>query len=273
MLAKIKILSIPILATAIVGLSMVITTGSSSAASATISHSYHSSGRITPGSLVSLDPSQSNKIELSDLDNGKQLIGIANGQSIIAIDPDSGNTKVATNGTVDALVSNLNGNISTGNDVSVSALQGVGMKAGPGSHAIGLAEANFNNQSSGVQSQVIKDDNGNSHSILVGTIPINISITTLPISSGIKLNSLQQIIKSLTGHTLSTSRIILALIIALITIVLLVTLTYASIYGSIISIGRNPLARIVILRSLSGVIVMALLTAVVACISIIFLLS
>jgi len=273
MFTKFKILSTPLLSLVVVGAFITFTTTPSLAASATISHSYYSSGTLTSGSLVSLDPSQSNTVELSDLNNGKQLIGIVNNQSIVAINPNSGNARVATSGTVDALVSNLNGNISTGNEVSVSALQGVGIKAVPGSHVIGLAEANFNSRSPNVQSQTIKDDNGNNHSILVGTIPINISITTVPISSGIKLNSLQQIVKSLTGHTISTERIVLALSIAVVAIVLLVTLTYASIFGTIISIGRNPLAKLTILRGLNGVILMALITAIVACIAIIFLLN
>jgi len=260
MFTKFKILSTPLLSLVVVGAFITFTTTPSLAASATISHSYYSSGTLTSGSLVSLDPSQSNTVELSDLNNGKQLIGIVNNQSIVAINPNSGNARVATSGTVDALVSNLNGNISTGNEVSVSALQGV-------------AEANFNSRSPNVQSQTIKDDNGNNHSILVGTIPINISITTVPISSGIKLNSLQQIVKSLTGHTISTERIVLALSIAVVAIVLLVTLTYASIFGTIISIGRNPLAKLTILRGLNGVILMALITAIVACIAIIFLLN
>jgi hypothetical protein len=78
------------------------------------------------------------------------------------------------------------------------------------------------------------------------------------------LSGLQRFARSLTGHEVSTPRIVISLVIAILTIVAIIVLMYAGIYGSIVSIGRNPLARVSIFRALSRVLAMALLAFVVA---------
>ncbi len=50
----------------------------------------------------------------------------------------------------------------------------------------------------------------------------------------------------------------------------LITLIYASIYGSIVSIGRNPLAKYAVFRTLGSVLGLAALTAAISCLIIFF---
>ncbi|HVX24249.1 MAG TPA: hypothetical protein VG992_02810 [Candidatus Saccharimonadales bacterium] len=235
------------------------------ASSANISHSYQADGHITNGSLVSLDPTQTDAVQAANTKNGERLLGVAvaTNDSLLAVDPNAGNIQIATNGTVNTLVSNVNGDIKVGDQISVSPFNGVGMKAAPGAHVIGLAQTAFDSSTVGSTSETVTDVQGKQHQIIVGYVRLSIAVGTATNASA-SLNNLQRLAKALTGHTVSTARIIVALIVALVGLTALITLTYASIYGSIISIGRNPLAKFAIFRTLGSVLTVASLTAVIA---------
>jgi uncharacterized membrane protein YcfT len=89
---------------------------------------------------------------------------------------------------------------------------------------------------------------------------------------GAKLNFLQRLVKSLTGHTISTARIVVSLIVAFLALVILIDVIHASIYGGLVSIGRNPLAKYAVFRVLIYITVSAGLTTIVAGTIIFFLL-
>jgi hypothetical protein len=249
---------------------------SANAASSNISHAYQASSAIPNGSLVSLNPQRSGYIELADSANGQSLLGLvlASSNSLIAVDASANKTQVATNGTASALVSTLNGNISVGDPVGVSAFAGIGMKALPGSNVVGLAQATFNSKSPGAIQRQVKNKTGQSQEIWVGFVPVNIAVgTNTAPAGGAKLNSLQKLVKSLTGRTIPTARIILSLAVAIITLSILVSFIHASIYGGLVSIGRNPLAKHAVFRVLVYITGMAAGTAAIAAVIIFLLLS
>ncbi len=236
------------------------------ASSANISHSYSSEGSIKNGSLVSLDPRRSDYVQAATSSNGQRLLGIAvaSDDSLLAIDPMAGAVQVATSGTANGLVSTLNGDIAVGDQVSVSPFEGVGMKATPGSRVIGLAQTSFNIQTSGARVQQVTDKKGKVSQVQVGFVRLGIAPGRAASAAADNLNSLQRYAKNLGGHTISTARVVLSLIIALVALTSIITLMYSSVYASIISIGRNPLAKYAVFRSLTSVLGMAALTAVVA---------
>lgn len=245
------------------------------ASSANISHSYHATGTLDNGQLVSLDPAQSDYVQPADTTNGSRLLGVvvAANDSLLAVDPTQGNVQVATSGTVTALVSTLNGDINVGDQVAVSPFSGVGMKASPGSYIIGLAQTAFNAHSQGGVTQTVTDRSGNSTKVTLGDVGLNIGIgLNNTADAQAQLNSLQKLAKSLTGHSVSTVRVVISLVVALMAALALLTLMYASIYGSIISVGRNPLAKYAIFRTLGSVLGMAALTAGLAGVTIFLLL-
>lgn len=247
-----------------------------SAASANISRSYHAAATIPNGSLVSVDSRQQGFVQLADTSNANRLVGVAlpSGDSLLAIDPSNTTVQVAVSGTVSVLVSNVSGDIKIGDEVGVSPFAGVGMEAQPGSHLIGIAQTAFNSQTSGASIEGVKDTSGKDHQIRLGLIRLAISIGTGANTSGggTQANFLQRLIRALTGKTISTVRIVLSLVILTVALVSLITLVYASIYGSIISVGRNPLAKNAVFRTLSSVLLMAIITVGVACITIYYLL-
>jgi len=247
------------------------------ASSANISHSYKADESIPNGSVVSLDPQHSGYVQLATTANGSRVLGVAllNSDSLLAVDSDNAPIQVAINGSVNTLVSTLNGNIKVGDQISVSPFGGIGMGAMPGTHVVGIAQTAFNNTSSGATAESVKDKTGQTRQIEVGYVRLSIAVGTAG-NAGTggtpQLNLLQKLVKSLTGHTVSIIRILLSIVVTIISIVSLVTLIYASIYGSIVSIGRNPLAQHAVFRTLTSVMVMAVLTIAIACVTIFYLL-
>ncbi|MGH7192347.1 MAG: hypothetical protein ACREJM_02300, partial [Candidatus Saccharimonadales bacterium] len=245
------------------------------ASSANISHSYHASTAIKDGSLVSLDSRRSDYVVPSNVDNGSQLLGIAVAEkdSLIAVDSMSGAIQVATTGVASAFVSTLNGDINVGDAVGVSPFNGVGMKAEPGSRVIGLAQTAFNGGTQGATTEKVTDKSGHDRTVKLGYVRVNIAISTEAAASAGNSNGLQKAVKALTGRTIPTQRIILSIAVAIVALLALITLVYASIYGSIVSIGRNPLAKYAVFRTLGAVLGLALLTTVVSGVIIYFLLK
>jgi len=245
------------------------------ASSANISHSYHSLGSIPNGSLVSLDASRSDYVQLGDTGNGSRLLGVAvaKDDSLLAVDPADDRVQVATTGNATALVSDLNGDIKVGDQISVSPFSGVGMKASPGLYVIGLAQTPFSKSSQSVQEQTVTDKQGHSSRIEIGYVKVNVAVGRGINGSGAQiLNGLQRLGQSLTGKVISTPRLVISLVVTFVATLSLITLMYASIYGSIISIGRNPLAKYAVFRTLGSVLGLAVLTAAVAGLTLVLLL-
>ena len=251
------------------------------ASSANISRSYKAASSIPNGSIVSLDPSQTGLVELANIDNGSRIVGVAlpSNDSLLAVNPTNGTIQVAVSGTVNTLVSTVNGDIKAGDQVAVSPFGGIGMDATPGLHVIGIAQTSFNDNTTGATVEAVKDKSGNAQQVHVGFTKISIAIGTAGTAGngglgGIsQLNFLQQIIKSLTGRTISTVRILLSIFIAIITLISLTTIIHAAVYSTIISIGRNPLARGAVYRALISVMLMTILTVSTACVAVFYLLN
>ena len=98
------------------------------AASPNISRSYLAYGSVSNGSLVSLLPGKSDNVEEANTANGSRLIGVVvqSNESLLAVNPSNTSVQVATDGVANVLVSNVNGNINVGQQVSVSPFNGVG---------------------------------------------------------------------------------------------------------------------------------------------------
>jgi hypothetical protein len=244
------------------------------ATTANISHPYKSTEQLQPGSLVSLDSQKSGYVTTANINNGSRLLGVvvSSQDSLVAVDANSGMAQVAIRGVANTLVSNFSGDIRPGDKITVSPFSGVGMKANSGYMAIGTAETAFNSHSTGVISQDVTDKNGKKHSIVIGYVRLAIAINTTPAGKTKELSGFQKLGRSVTGRTIPTYRVVVSLIVALMTIVVVLTLLYASVFGSVASISRNPLAKGAILGSFVSVLTMAGLTILIAVVLITFML-
>jgi len=245
------------------------------ASSANISHSYNASTNIANGSLVSLDPVHSGYVQPANVTNGTRLLGVAvaSNDSLLAVDSTQGNVQVATSGTANTLVSTLDGSIDVGDRIAVSPFNGIGMKSVTGSYDIGLAQTAFNSSSKNATTEQVTSKNGQSTRVQVGYIRLTIAVGIDNSSGGqSSLDTLQKIVKSLTGRTISTVRVVISFAVTVVALIALITLIYASIYGSIISIGRNPLAKNDVFVSLASVVAVAVLLVLVAGVTVFLLL-
>lgn len=259
---------------AVSGTLMLLGLAPAGASSANISRSYQSSTPIKSGSIVSLDKERNDFVEASSVTNGSSLLGVAvaANDSLLAVDETAGKAQVATSGDAKTLVSTLNGDIKVGDQVAVSPFAGVGMKAVPGSRIVGLAQSSFNDSSDGASKQEVTDKNGKTKQLSIGYVSVSIAIGTKSSADTQQLSSLQKLGKSLTGHTVSTTRVLISLLTVIVSIVALTTLIYASIYGGIISIGRNPLARYAVFRTLGSVLGMVAIIAIISGVTVFLLL-
>ena len=212
-------------------------------------------------------------MELANSGNGARLVGVAvdSQDSLLAVDPNLGRVQVATSGSANVLVSDIDGDIAAGDMVAVSPVDGLGMDAKPSDRIVGVAESSFSAKSSGAESRQITDETGHSHQIHVGYVLVNLAVGTAP-SATANLNGIQKFARSLTGHVVSMTRLIISLTITVLAFGTLITLVYSSIYGGIISIGRNPLAKAQVLRTVRDALLMSSLIAVLATIAVFLLL-
>jgi hypothetical protein len=255
----------------------VIAMASASAAAPTISKAYYAKSSLTTGSIVRLLPGSKNTIAVANVSTPRELIGVSesSNESLLAINPSSSTVQVAISGAAETLVSTINGNIKQGDYVAVSPFGGMGMESEPGDYDVGIALANFSSQSDGAKQQKVTNTSGRTTSVWTGEIPVNIAVgvDNGNNSANANLNNLQKLARSLTGHTISTGRVIAAMTLAVLAFATLVTLTYSATYGSIVSIGRNPLAKIEILKGLRVIVTAVVVIALVAGLLIYLLLS
>jgi hypothetical protein len=237
-----------------------------SAASANVSKSFQSNQTIPNGSLVSL-VSGSSYVQLANTSNSENLSGVSlsRNDSLLAVNPSLDRVQVATSGVVNVLVSNVNGDIKAGDDIAVSPFNGVGMKSSSGDRIIGTSLTSFNSTTQGALRETVTNTEGQKNTLEVGYVKIDISIgVMIKPTSNSPLVSLQQFVEGITGKPISIARLLIGLVITFIAIVTIITLTYASIYGGIVSIGRNPLAKFAVFRTMSSVLLMVLAIALVA---------
>ena len=235
------------------------------AATANISRSYKTNQNIPNGSLVSLTQG-GQSVQLANMSNDQNLAGVTldSDSSLIAVNPTAGTVQVATSGIANVLVSNVNGSISAGDDIAASPFNGVGMKASEGDRIIGSSLTGFNSDTAGAYQQVVTDASGNSKNIVVGYVKVSISIGTVDQkNSSFSIDSLQQFVENLTGKPISVARLLIALVITVLALAVIIAMTYASIYGGVISIGRNPLSKFSIFRTITSVLSMVFVIAIV----------
>jgi len=227
-----------------------------SATTASLSRSYTSDTEIEPGSIVSLTTLDSKTVTLANTTNSDKIIGVAVGDTgaVIAVNPDSDKVQITTSGLADVLVSDMNGDIKQGDKVAVSPFDGIGMKSGAGERIIGLAQTGFTADSKPLSTREVIDKQGKKRTLRIAKVQINVIIGNDDDSGSANLNGLQKLVKSVTGRVVPTVRIVISLLIAVVTITTLIIMIYSAIYGSIVSIGRNPLAKDSIFQALKQVV-------------------
>lgn len=237
-----------------------------------VSQSYLANKEIPLGSLVSLDGNSTDRVTPADTKTVKNLIGVTINDStpLTLTTSDSNSSLVATSGIAPTLVSDLNGEIELGDQITASPIAGVGMKATTNTKIVGIAQSAMTSK----KSEDVTID-GKAQKIELGEISLLVSVgyhyqepekTLIP-------PALQNIANAMAGKKVEPLPIIISLIIFFVTMVIVVSLIYAIVRSSIISVGRNPLAQSAVYRNAIQLSVLVLAIVAVAIVAIYFILT
>ena len=237
------------------------------AASASISQGYAAIGDIAAGMLVSRVDSAEG-VRSSQPGDEKQIVGVATSGALLEISSGQQQVQVATSGTVEALVTTMNGDVKAGDHVTPSPVNGVGMLATESSYIVGVASSDFS-KARNVTEREITDKDGNTHAIKVGLLPVEVGVGYYEKTENKSLlpEFISNLARTIAGREVTAARVIAAGAILVVGLCVVVVLVSSTARSSIISIGRNPLAARAVHRGLleaSGLAIGILLVVLIA---------
>ena len=239
-----------------------------------IAESYTSEEALPMSSIVSLKENASDSVVATNTGNVDTMIGVVIDRSDASISVSNGKDKqvqVAKNGTLQVLVSDINGTVEQGDYVTGSPINGVGMRATGSTKVIGIAQNSLTN---GV-AQKIKGNDGVEQNVKVGTVTILVSVSGYIEKSENSFipRPVQEIANTLAGRTVSSLPILLSLGVFLVTLIVVTIIIYSMVRNGIISVGRNPLSSSAIYRNVIQLSVLVLGILVGAGVIIYFILT
>lgn len=229
---------------------------------------------LATGALVSLTSGSQSTIQLSNTERVNQLIGVIGDKPLIELSNNDKEAQVVISGTTAALVSDINGDVKTGDKITASPINGVGMRADKSALVVGTAQVDLNSVQT--TSRTVNDKQGKPQIVRVGALPIQINVTyyMAPEDKNTFLPPfLQSLANSVAGKDVSPVRVLVSSLVLVFGFLSIAVLLYSSIRSSIISIGRNPLSEGAVRKSLFEVGATALGILLVMLIAIYLVLS
>lgn len=229
----------------------------------TVNKGYQSDEPLQTGMLVMEkedDPKRVIAVSLNTLDKLKGVV-IQKNDSPVTLASKDDRVFIADTGEYPVLVSDENGQIGSGDYLSISSLAGVAMKASDTqSIVVGRATKEFKGNGDSIGSTV---DNRTNKTINFGRIPVLISIKRNPNQKEGQNNSvpkaLEKVSFSIAGKPVNTARIWMAFAVFLGSLLVTAVMLYSGARSSLISVGRNPLSRSVIIKGLGQVVILSLI--------------
>lgn len=215
-----------------------------------LSESYITDEQLPLSAIVSLKDNADDRVVASNTGNVDKMIGVVIDRSDASISVSDGKeneVQVAKTGTLQVLVSDINGAIEQGDYITASPINGVGMRATGSTKVIGIAQNNLIN---GVSQQVNNAD-GTQQNVRVGTVSVLVSVSGYIDKSENSFipRPVQEIANTLAGRTVSPLPILLSLGVFVVTLIIVTAIIYSMVRNGIISVGRNPLSSGAIYRN------------------------
>ena len=231
-----------------------------------IVQSYATDGTVRTGMIVGLKKGDNGTVVSLTSDTVSNMFGVAisaNDAPITLSGDAARQVYVATTGQYNVLVSDQNGAIHTGDYISISALNGVGMKAEDTQPTVLGRAANDLKDSNLLAKDVeLKTSAGRTIVVNIGVVPVTITVANNPKGghgTGNLPGFLQVAAGGIADRPVSAGRVYLSLAMLLLAAFIAGSLLYSGVRGSLLSIGRNPLAKKYIIRGL----IQTVLTAVI----------
>jgi hypothetical protein len=226
----------------------------------TVTQGYGSDSEMQRGMIVALKQDDPTKIITVNSSNMESMHGVvvSSNDAPVTLSNDGEKIFVATVGRYDVLVSTENGIINPGDFITASSYDGIGMKADKTQNLIvGKALNGFDGQSG-----AISNANTANKSVVIGRIPVDISVSHNPLAktSGIPLpDFLRTSVELLVHKQVSPVRVYMGLLLFMATMVIVGAIIYSSIRNGLISIGRNPLSKKMIIRNMLQAIIVGII--------------
>ncbi len=231
-----------------------------------VTEGFNADQVLQQGMIVRLKKDDTTKVEPVSIDDAEHMHGVvvrAN-DAPLTVSADGQKVFVATTGHYEVLVSTQNGSIAGGDYIAVSAISGIGMKAGTREpYVIGRALAGFDGTKNAVTSSDIKDSAGATHHISIGRVTVDIGVAKNPLLKATEPNLpsvLQKAAETIAGKPVNATRVYVSIVVFGVTTMVALSLLYGGVRSGLISIGRNPLSKKSIIRgmiqvSITGLIV------------------
>ena len=238
-------------------------------AAQTVTQGYGADESLQRGMLVSLKDGDATKVEPADGENIKRLHGVVvnPNDAPVTLSSETQQTFVATVGRYDALVSDENGTIKQGDFITVSSVRGIGKKTDTKSvNVIGKALADFDGKTDILSTTELKDNGGVVQQVHIARIPLDIGIGANPLAKPEDVNLpgfLKRATETIAQKTVSPVRVYISIGILLASIAIAGSMLYAGVRSSMISIGRNPLSKQSITKSLMQVVITSFIVFII----------
>lgn len=247
-----------------------------------VTQSYQSDSALQPGVIVKLKTGDATMVSSLTQENETDMLGVvvaANDAPVsLSGDQTKQQTYVATYGQYDVLVSNQNGAIKAGDSVTISSIDGVGMKGDNTRQVVlGKAVQPFDGRSDAQSTSTLTTSAGK-RTVTIGRIQVNINVAHNPdyhpvtAAAGVP-DWLAQAAQVVTDKPVGAARIYAGLAVLVLCSFIAGSLLYAGVRSGMTAIGRNPLAKRTIVRNLLQVVLISLIIFTIGLIAVYLLLK
>lgn len=266
----------------VIGLFLFVFVGYKMVSAQNVTQGYQSVSSLQQGTIVQLVAGDAGKVEPLPQSSETSMLGVVvapnDAPVTITGDESKAQTYVATYGQYNVLVSNQNGIIKAGDSVSISAIDGVGMKSDKDHQTIiGKAIQGFDGTSN-VQSTATLKTSGGTKTVNIGRIQVNINVAHNPAYSpsvpqaGVP-DFLARAAQIVTNKPVGAIRIYASLVILASCLFIAGGIMYAGVRTGMTAIGRNPLAKKTIGHNLIEVALGAIIIFLIGLIAVYLLLK
>lgn len=233
-----------------------------------VNQTYAAGKDVQIGMIVALDSKTPQTVTPLPQKDAKRMHGIVIPQAnaSIALLPETSQAQqvlVATSGQHGVLVSTQQGAIKAGDYITISAISGIGMKASTSdTQVVGRAVSAFAGNADVISKVKMKDNNGKEITVSVGRTAVDLNVAGNPLYQAASDNvprPLAQAANAIAGKPVSPIRIYAALAILAAITFIVGHMLYSGIQSSMLAVGRNPLSKKSIMRSLMQTVFAALI--------------
>lgn len=231
---------------------------------------YSATSRLDRGTIVTLN--DQNTVVAASGQSEQSILGVVVDRNSLSIHLSSrglkNETYVATEGNYPMLVSTQNGEIESGDYVTLSAIDGVAMKADTRqATVVGRAQGVFAGGKDSLTSAELKDDKGRVvQRVDIGLLSVTIDVEKNPNIISTKADVppfLERLGQQIAEKKVSPIRIYLSIAITGISLITALVILITGVRQSILSIGRNPLSKKSIFRALIQVILTSFIILII----------